>query len=188
MAQGFEHSGPRPIEVGAVLEQDIDERIAEERIAPHHPRSRHRQELGGKRVSHLVFDDAGRLAWVLCVHDHLYVGEVRNRVHRRPHERIDAGSGREHRSDKHQSAVVDAPIDDTFKHRHVVRSMVMVHVRSIAVGPLGRAVARTPQQLVHRRPQIAFRVDQELRGGHHPLAGPKARSRRPASPLPRRQA
>ena len=39
----------RPVQVGAVVEDDVDERHAEERVAAHGARARHLQHLGGDR-------------------------------------------------------------------------------------------------------------------------------------------
>src|SRR6266487_1227432 len=43
LVQVFEHPRARPVGVGAVLEEDVHEVIAEERIAAHGLRSRHRE-------------------------------------------------------------------------------------------------------------------------------------------------
>ena len=48
LVQVFEHARARPVRIGAVLEQHVDERIAEERIAAHGLRARHRQHRRGR--------------------------------------------------------------------------------------------------------------------------------------------
>src|SRR4029078_8323442 len=48
-AQIFEYPRPRPIDVGAVLKNHVDEGHAEEREAAHHPRFRHGQHCRGQR-------------------------------------------------------------------------------------------------------------------------------------------
>ncbi len=72
----LEHPRPRPVEVGAVLEDHVDEGEAEEGVAAHHLGEGHRQHLRGDRVGHLVLDHLRRLARVLGVDDDLDVGEI----------------------------------------------------------------------------------------------------------------
>src|SRR3546814_2896157 len=50
----FEHAAARPIEICAVLEDHIDEAVAEEGIAAHRLGARHRQHGGGQRIGDLV--------------------------------------------------------------------------------------------------------------------------------------
>ena len=57
----FEHAAPRPVRIGAVLENHIDERKSVERIAANHLGARHRQHLGRDRIGDLVLDDLRRL-------------------------------------------------------------------------------------------------------------------------------
>ena len=60
--QVFEDARARPIDVGAVLEDHIDERHAEIREAAHHARLRHGEHGGGERIGDLVLDHLRRLA------------------------------------------------------------------------------------------------------------------------------
>ena len=83
LVQVLEHARARPVQVGAVLEQDVDEGIAEERIAAHRLGARHRQHGRGQRIGDLVLDDLRRLARIRRADDHLHVGQVGHRVERR---------------------------------------------------------------------------------------------------------
>jgi hypothetical protein len=82
LAEIFEHAAARPIEVGAVLEDHIDEAVAEEGIAAHRLGTGHREHGGGQRISNLVLDDLRRLAGVAGADHDLYVGEIGQRVDR----------------------------------------------------------------------------------------------------------
>ncbi len=62
LVQVLEHARARPVEVGAVLEQHVDERVAEERIAAHGLGAGHRQHRRGQRIGDLVLDDLRRLS------------------------------------------------------------------------------------------------------------------------------
>ena len=53
-AEIFEHAAARPIRIGAVLENDIDEREAVERIAAHDFRLRHGKHLGRDGIGDLI--------------------------------------------------------------------------------------------------------------------------------------
>ena len=78
----FEHAASRPIGIGAVLEDHVDEGDAEEGEAAHHLRLRHRQHGRRERIGDLVLDDLRRLARIVGVDDHLHVGEVGDGVER----------------------------------------------------------------------------------------------------------
>ncbi len=87
----FQHPRPGPVEVGSVLEQHIDEAVAEEGIAAHGLGARHRQHGGGQGIGDLVLDDLRRLAGIGGADHHLYVGEVGQGVDRRRPHRPEAG-------------------------------------------------------------------------------------------------
>ena len=88
--QVFEHAAARPVHVGAVFEDDVDEREAEEGIAAHDLGVRDRQHLRRQRIGDLILDDLRRLAGVFGVDDHLHVGEVGDGVHGRVEDSEDA--------------------------------------------------------------------------------------------------
>ena len=115
-AQIFEHARARPIEIGAVLEDHIDEGDAEEGEAAHHPRFRHGQHGGGQRIGDLVLDDLRRLAGIFGVDDDLHVGEVGDGVERHPRDGIDAGERHEDRGQSDQKHVARRPADDGGDH------------------------------------------------------------------------
>ena len=115
-AQIFEHARACPIEVGAVLEDDVDERDAEEREAAHDARLRHAQHCRRQWISDLILDHLRRLAGVLGVDDDLDVGEVGNGVERHARDRVDAGQGDEDRRKADQENVARRPADERGDH------------------------------------------------------------------------
>jgi hypothetical protein len=78
----LQHPRARPVDVGAVLENDIDEGRAEEGEAAHDLGFRHREQGGGQRIGDLVLDHLRRLAGEFGVQDDLHVGEIGNGVER----------------------------------------------------------------------------------------------------------
>ncbi len=116
LVQVFEHARARPVEIGAVLEQHVDERIAEERIAAHGLRAGHRQHRRRQRIGHLILDDLRRLSRERRADDHLRVGQVGNRVERRRPHRPHARDGEKPRREQHEEAVRDRPADQRGDH------------------------------------------------------------------------
>ena len=86
----FQHARARPVDVGAVLEDDVDERDAEEREAAHHLRLRHRQHRRRQRIGDLVLDHLRRLAGIFGVDDDLGVGEVGDGVERQMQQGVES--------------------------------------------------------------------------------------------------
>ena len=76
----FQYPCSRPVDVGVVLENDVDKGCAEHRQAPHHPGFRHRQHGCAQGIGDLVFHHLRRLARVFRVDDDLHIREIRNRV------------------------------------------------------------------------------------------------------------
>ena len=115
-AQIFEHARARPIEVGAVLEDHIDEGDAEEGEAAHDARLRHGQHRRGQRIGDLVLDHLRRLARILGVDDDLNVGEVGDGVERHARDGIDAGKRHEDGREPDQEDVAGRPADERGDH------------------------------------------------------------------------
>ena len=112
----LQHARPRPVDVGAVLEDHVDEGGAEEGEAAHDLRLRHRQQRGGQRVGDLVLDHLRGLAREFGVQDDLDVGKIRDGVERRLDHRPDAGDDDEQRGEQYQEAVAGRPVDHGVEH------------------------------------------------------------------------
>jgi hypothetical protein len=116
LVQILEHARARPVGVGTVLEQDVDERIAEERVATHCPGAGHREHRRRQRIRHLVLDDLRRLTRIARADDHLHIRKIGQSVERRAFERPHAPRAQRRHRDQHQDAVGDGPANDAGDH------------------------------------------------------------------------
>ena len=116
LIQVFQHPRARPVRIRPVLEQDVDEGIAEHRIAANRLRARHRHHGGGERIGDLVFDDARRLPGEGRADDDLRVGQVRYRVQRRAQKGNDAPGRDNQRGKEDEKTVADGPADEPGDH------------------------------------------------------------------------
>ncbi len=115
----FEHPRARPVEVGSVLEDDVDVGIAEERVAAHRHRLGHREHRGGQRVGDLVLDDLRRLAGKRGLDDDLHVGKVGQGIDWRLAHRVQATDDEKRGSHQDQGPVPERPPDERCDHRFV---------------------------------------------------------------------
>ena len=118
----LEHPRACPVRVGAVLEQDVDERIAEERVATHGLCARHRHHGGGERVGHLVFHDARGLPGKGRADDDLHVRQVRQGVQGRAQRGPGAPRGDQCSRDEHEETVGHRPADQRGNHGLALRA------------------------------------------------------------------
>ena len=114
--QVFEHAAARPVDVGAVLEDDVDERDAEVGEAPHGLGPRHADHRRRQRIGDLVLDHLRRLAGIFGVDDDLGIGEIRDGIERDVPDGIDAPGDQERGAQQHQQLVVRRPADDAGDH------------------------------------------------------------------------
>ena len=114
--QIFKHPRTRPIEIGAILEDHIDEGDAEKGEAAHDARLRHGEHGGGQRISDLVLNNLRRLARILGIDDDLHVGEVGDCVERDARDGIDTGDRHEDRRQSDQKDVARRPADEGGDH------------------------------------------------------------------------
>ena len=112
----FEHAASRPIGIGAVLEDDIDEGDAEEGEAAHHLRFRNGQHRRRQGIGDLVLDHLRRLARIFRVDEDLDIREVGQRVERQGLDGIDAGGDGEDRADQDEDEVARGPRDEAGDH------------------------------------------------------------------------
>src|SRR3546814_15776380 len=76
----FEHARARPVEIGAILEDDIDEAVTKEAVASNRPRAWPREHGGGERIGDLVPDDPRRLSRIVRPDDEIGRASGRARV------------------------------------------------------------------------------------------------------------
>ena len=112
----FQHPGAGPVDVGAVLENDVHQGLGEHGVAPHHLGPGHGQHGGGERVGDLVLHHLGGLAGKVGFDDDLDVGEVGDGVHRQVIGGIDGPGGDQEGDQDHQEAVGSAEINDPGYH------------------------------------------------------------------------
>ncbi|MNF34273.1 hypothetical protein D3C84_151100 [compost metagenome] len=116
LAEVLQHPRTGPVQVGAVLENDVDETVAEEGEAAHRLRPGHRQHGGGQWIGNLVLDDLRRLSRIGGADDHLDVGEVRQGIDGRALHRPDPPGGDEQRGQQDQEAVGHRPANQLGDH------------------------------------------------------------------------
>ncbi len=112
----FQDAGAGPVDVGPVLENDVDERPPEHRLAAHELHLRRGEEAAGDRVGDLVLHQRRAASGPVGVDDDLDVGEVGDRVQGGMADRADPGRRREAGEQGDQEAVPPAPFDEAFDH------------------------------------------------------------------------
>ena len=116
LVEVFHHARARPVGVGLVVEQHVNERVAEERIAAHRLRARHAEHRRGQRVGDEVFHHLRRLAGIRGAHDDLRVRQVGDRIDARVLDGPDPCHHQERSGHEHQESVADRPADQRGNH------------------------------------------------------------------------
>ncbi|OIQ89007.1 hypothetical protein GALL_291300 [mine drainage metagenome] len=106
----------RLIDVGAILEDDVDKGVAEHRIAAHRARARHRLQGGLQRIGHLILDDLRRLPGVGGFDDDLGGRDIGDSLQRCVEYRQDACGQQQQGTDDGQGAVLEAPLHESPNH------------------------------------------------------------------------
>ncbi len=112
----LQHARARPVDVGAVLEDDVDEGRTEEGEAAHHLGLRDRQHRSCQRIRDLILHHLRRLTRDFGIDDDLHVGQVGQGVDRRSQQRKNAPENDEQRGEQDQEAVPARPFDDVGEH------------------------------------------------------------------------
>ena len=118
----LQHARARPVEVGAVLKNHVHVGVAKLREAAHRFRARHRQHGGGERISYLILDNLRRLPRIAGFDDHLYVREIRQRIHRRVDDGPAAPEAQKQHAHHHQKTVGDRAPDNPFNHHRLLNA------------------------------------------------------------------
>src|SRR5262249_49215127 len=106
----------RPVNVRAVVENNVDEGDAEEGEAAHHLRFWHRQHRGCKRIGHLVLDYLRRLTRISGVDNDLRVGKIGDGIERQVTQGVNAPGRSHERGDQHNHDVARRPINNPGDH------------------------------------------------------------------------
>ncbi len=115
----LKHARPRPVEVGAVLEDDENVGVSEHGLRTDSFHVRSREQGCDYRISDLVLNDVGRTSGPGRVHDDLNVGDVGQRIERRMLQRPDTTQDQEENTSEHEEAVSSAPFNDARNHGHI---------------------------------------------------------------------
>ncbi len=116
LAQIFEHAAARPIGIGAVVEEHIDEAVADEAVAAHDARAGHREHCRRDRIGDLILDDPRRLTRIGGADDDLDVGEIGQGIDRRRAHRGDPEQGQDQRRRDDEPARRDRSANDLRDH------------------------------------------------------------------------
>ena len=108
----FQHARTRPVDIGAVLEDHVHERRAEEREAAHHLGFRHSQHRRGERIGDLVFHHLRGLPRVFGIDDHLHIRQIWQRIQGHLEHGIAARQYDEQSGEQHQKTIARRPIHD----------------------------------------------------------------------------
>jgi hypothetical protein len=117
LIQIFQDPRARPVDVGPVLEEDVNEAVPEEAVTAHHARAGHREHGSGDGIGDLLLDHLGRLTRERRADDHLHIREVRDGVQRGLLYGRKPPGRQQHRREQDQDTVPDRPEDDLFHPR-----------------------------------------------------------------------
>ena len=127
--QVLDDAAPRPVHVGAVLEDDVDVRNAEIGEAADRFDARGRDQSRDDRVGDLILDEIGAAADPLGRDDDLDIRNVGDGVERRLRHGPDAPRRQHDGSGEHHETIRRAPIDGSVDHHLHPRG---AHRRSMA--------------------------------------------------------
>ena len=108
---------PREVQVGPVLEDDVDHREPERRRGTNRLDAGETLEVDDHRIGHLVFNLLRRAPRPVGEHDDLGLGEVRDCVDRVRSNRVDPDRGEQDREAQDQESVLEREIDQSRDHR-----------------------------------------------------------------------
>src|SRR5260370_6170653 len=114
--QIFNDARSRPINVGTVLEDDVNERFAEHRFAAHELYFGRGDEDRGNWISDLVLDQIGRTSLPIRVDDHLDIAQIGNCIERRVDQPVNAGRDAKDRKNEDEKFVPRARLNDALDH------------------------------------------------------------------------
>ena len=124
-AQVLQHAAARPVHIGAVLEDDVDEGEAEEGVPPHRLGVGHGQHRRAQGEGHLILHHLGRLPRVLGEDDHLHVRQIGDGVEGGVGHGEEAGARHQQGHQHRQQFVAEAGLDDAADH-HVPSRMELI--------------------------------------------------------------
>ena len=135
--QLLQHAAARPVQIGAVLEDDVHERHAEHRLPADCGDARRAEQRRHHGIRDVVLDQVGGTAHPFREDDHLDVGEVGDRIQRSVPQRQHAPRTRECDEQQRREAVLRGPGDDPgdhglFQRGRALRSCASLDKRNVA--------------------------------------------------------
>ena len=124
------------IEVDGILEDDRDHREIEFGGRANGADAGQPLQFARQRISHLVFDLAGRAPHPVGEDDHLVFRQVGNGVHRRIQHRVDACHRQCRRDDQHQEPVANRRFNQFFNHAFTISLFHLAARRSRVLAPV----------------------------------------------------
>ena len=112
LLQVFGYARACPIEVGVILKDDEDIRVAEHGLGANILDLRSGEQSGNDWVGNLVFNHIWRFAGPWCVNDHLHIADVGQRIQRDTLQAPEARDDQENCSRENQEGIACAPRDD----------------------------------------------------------------------------
>jgi hypothetical protein len=107
LLQIFQHTRARPIQIGAVLENNEHVGIAEHGLGANRFHVWRGKQGRNDRVSNLILDDIGRFI-PRRMNNYLHIGDVGQGIQRHPALRPDAGQHQQKRSGEDEEAIAGA--------------------------------------------------------------------------------
>ena len=112
----FQNSAPGPVHVCAILEDDIDKRIAKKRVTSDDLRKRHGKHRRGQWVGHLILYHLRGLTRILREDDHLDIGQVWDGIQRHSSHDVDAAQDDKEGHQDDQELVLDRKLYNLCNH------------------------------------------------------------------------
>jgi hypothetical protein len=117
LAEILQHAGAGPVEVCAIGEQHVDVGVAEQAVAAHRDRPRHRQQGGGEGIGDLVLHHPRRLPREAGADDDLDIGQVGDGIQGRLAQGLEAPGRQQQGGEQDQEAVADGPVNQVLHDR-----------------------------------------------------------------------
>jgi hypothetical protein len=109
----------RPIEVRAVIEDDVNERLLKHAYAAYNFRVGDAHHRGGQRICDLIFDDVRRLAGIVRRYDHLHVRQIGNRIKTDMNSSPNAGADEHCCQQQYHEAITNREFDNFGNHGYL---------------------------------------------------------------------
>src|SRR6266496_1647673 len=129
--QIFNDARSRPINVGTVLKDDVNERFAEHRFAAHELYFGRGDEDRRNWISDLVLDQIGGTTLPIRIDDHLDIAQVGNRIERRMDQPVNSGRDTKNGKNEDEKFVPRTRLDYALDHDALPRAVIPSGARDL---------------------------------------------------------